>query len=143
MIGKVGDTIVIESERADVTGRRGVIEEVVQQQPPRRGDRLGRDDEREVGAPRLDVFENSVDVFYPRDDARGRQGPQLQSHGRARYRATTARAHSVLAHYALTPLRADLATLANFLERQAVNAGIDRSKRHNMADDIDANLRQG
>jgi len=35
MIGKVGDTIVIESERADVTGRRGVIEEVVQQQPPR------------------------------------------------------------------------------------------------------------
>ena len=34
MIGKVGDTIVIESERAAVTGRRGVIEGVVQQQPP-------------------------------------------------------------------------------------------------------------
>jgi hypothetical protein len=35
MIGKVGDTIVIESERADATGRRGVIEQVVQDQPPR------------------------------------------------------------------------------------------------------------
>jgi hypothetical protein len=35
MIGKVGDTIVIESERADATGRRGVIEEVLQEQPPR------------------------------------------------------------------------------------------------------------
>jgi hypothetical protein len=35
MIGRVGDTIVIESERADATGRRGVIEEVVQEQPPR------------------------------------------------------------------------------------------------------------
>jgi hypothetical protein len=35
MIGKVGDTIVIESERADTTGRRGVIEEVVRKEPPR------------------------------------------------------------------------------------------------------------
>jgi hypothetical protein len=35
MIGNVGDTIVIESERATATGRRGVIEEVVQEQPPR------------------------------------------------------------------------------------------------------------
>jgi Domain of unknown function (DUF1918) len=35
MIGKVGDTSVIESERADATGRRGVIEEVLQEQPPR------------------------------------------------------------------------------------------------------------
>jgi hypothetical protein len=35
VIGKVGDTIVIESERAAVSGRRGVIEQVVQAQPPR------------------------------------------------------------------------------------------------------------
>jgi hypothetical protein len=35
MIGKVGDTIVVESERFDATGRRGVIEGVLQQQPPR------------------------------------------------------------------------------------------------------------
>ena len=35
MIGNVGDTIVIESERAAATGRRGVIEEVVQQKPAR------------------------------------------------------------------------------------------------------------
>jgi hypothetical protein len=35
MIGKVGDTIVIESERADATGRRGVIEEVMRDDPPR------------------------------------------------------------------------------------------------------------
>ena len=35
MIGRVGDTIIIESERADTTGRRGVIERVVQEQPPR------------------------------------------------------------------------------------------------------------
>ena len=35
MIGKVGDTIIIESERADATGRRGVIEEVVRDEPPR------------------------------------------------------------------------------------------------------------
>jgi len=35
MIGTVGDTVVVESERADATGRRGVIEEVLQAQPPR------------------------------------------------------------------------------------------------------------
>ena len=35
MSGKVGDTIVVESERADANARRGVIEEVVQEQPPR------------------------------------------------------------------------------------------------------------
>jgi Domain of unknown function (DUF1918) len=35
MIGNVGDTVVIESERADGTSRRGVIEEVLQEQPPR------------------------------------------------------------------------------------------------------------
>jgi hypothetical protein len=35
MIGNVGDTLVIESERADATGRRGVIEVVLQEQPPR------------------------------------------------------------------------------------------------------------
>ena len=35
MIGNVGDIVVVESERADVTGRRGVIEEVLQEQPPR------------------------------------------------------------------------------------------------------------
>ena len=35
MIGKVGDTIVIESERANASGRRGVIEDVLQEQPPR------------------------------------------------------------------------------------------------------------
>jgi Domain of unknown function (DUF1918) len=35
MIGNIGDTVVIESERADATGRRGVIEVVLQEQPPR------------------------------------------------------------------------------------------------------------
>jgi hypothetical protein len=35
MIGKAGDTIVVESERFDATGRRGVIEGVLQEQPPR------------------------------------------------------------------------------------------------------------
>jgi hypothetical protein len=35
MIGKVGDTVVVESERADATGRKGVIEVVLQEQPPR------------------------------------------------------------------------------------------------------------
>ena len=35
MIGEVGDTLVVESERADATGRRGVIEQVLQEQPPR------------------------------------------------------------------------------------------------------------
>jgi hypothetical protein len=35
MIGKVGDSILIESARADATGRRGLIENVFQEQPPR------------------------------------------------------------------------------------------------------------
>lgn len=35
MIGNVGDTIVIESERADTTGRKGVIERVIREQPAR------------------------------------------------------------------------------------------------------------
>jgi Domain of unknown function (DUF1918) len=35
MIGEVGDTLVVESERADATGRSGVIEQVLQDQPPR------------------------------------------------------------------------------------------------------------
>ena len=35
MLGNVGDTIVVESERADATGRKGVIEEVLEKQPPR------------------------------------------------------------------------------------------------------------
>jgi hypothetical protein len=35
MIGDIGDTIVIEAARVTATGRRGVIEEVVQGQPPR------------------------------------------------------------------------------------------------------------
>jgi hypothetical protein len=35
MVGNVGDTVVIESERADASGRRGVIEVVLQEQPPR------------------------------------------------------------------------------------------------------------
>ena len=35
VIGNVGDTVVIESERADATGRRGVIEAVLKEQPPR------------------------------------------------------------------------------------------------------------
>jgi Domain of unknown function (DUF1918) len=35
MIGKIGDTVVIESERADASGRRGVIEEVLEEAPPR------------------------------------------------------------------------------------------------------------
>jgi hypothetical protein len=35
MSGKVGDTIVIESERAHANARRGVIEEVLQEQPQR------------------------------------------------------------------------------------------------------------
>jgi Domain of unknown function (DUF1918) len=33
--GKVGDAIVVESERAAQAARRGQIEEVLQQQPPR------------------------------------------------------------------------------------------------------------
>jgi hypothetical protein len=43
MVGNVGDTIVIESERADATGRRGVIEAVFQEQPFMRA---GLDDDR-------------------------------------------------------------------------------------------------
>jgi Domain of unknown function (DUF1918) len=35
MIGNVGDTIVIESEKADAPVRKGVIEQVIQEQPPR------------------------------------------------------------------------------------------------------------
>jgi hypothetical protein len=35
MKGKVGDTIVVESERADQDPRRGMIEEVLQGEPPR------------------------------------------------------------------------------------------------------------
>jgi hypothetical protein len=34
MIGNVGDTIVVESERADATARTGVIEEVLREEPP-------------------------------------------------------------------------------------------------------------
>jgi Domain of unknown function (DUF1918) len=33
--GKVGDKIVVESERAAQTGRTGVIEEVLREEPPR------------------------------------------------------------------------------------------------------------
>ena len=35
MIAKVGDGIVVESERAAQTGRRGVIEEILQENPLR------------------------------------------------------------------------------------------------------------
>jgi hypothetical protein len=35
MEGNVGDAIVVESERADQTARRGLIEEVLQKDPPR------------------------------------------------------------------------------------------------------------
>jgi Domain of unknown function (DUF1918) len=35
MTGKVGDVIVVESERALQPARRGAIEEVLQEQPPR------------------------------------------------------------------------------------------------------------
>jgi hypothetical protein len=34
MKGKVGDTIVVESERFDASASRGVIEEVVRDEPP-------------------------------------------------------------------------------------------------------------
>ena len=34
MRGSVGDTIVVEPERFDATARRGVIEEVVRDEPP-------------------------------------------------------------------------------------------------------------
>ena len=35
MTANVGDTILVESERAEASGRRGVIEEVLQEQPAR------------------------------------------------------------------------------------------------------------
>jgi hypothetical protein len=35
MEGSVGDTIVVESERVDTPARTGVIEHVLQQEPPR------------------------------------------------------------------------------------------------------------
>ena len=35
MKGKVGDKLVVESERAAQPGRAGVIEEVLQEDPPR------------------------------------------------------------------------------------------------------------
>ena len=35
MQARAGDTIVVESERAAQSARRGVIEEVLQEQPPR------------------------------------------------------------------------------------------------------------
>jgi Domain of unknown function (DUF1918) len=35
MTGNVGDTIVVESERVDSPPRKGVIEEVLEQQPAR------------------------------------------------------------------------------------------------------------
>jgi hypothetical protein len=35
MVGNVGDTIVIESERVAIAARTGVIEEVLEQEPSR------------------------------------------------------------------------------------------------------------
>ena len=35
MIGHVGDTIVVESERVATAARTGVIEEVLEEKPPR------------------------------------------------------------------------------------------------------------
>jgi hypothetical protein len=35
MIGNVGDTIIVESERVDAPPRAGVIEAVLQKEPPR------------------------------------------------------------------------------------------------------------
>jgi Domain of unknown function (DUF1918) len=35
MEGQVGDTVVVESERVTMSARTGVIEEVLQQEPPR------------------------------------------------------------------------------------------------------------
>jgi Domain of unknown function (DUF1918) len=35
MVGSVGDTIIVESERVATPARTGVIEEVLQEQPPR------------------------------------------------------------------------------------------------------------
>jgi Domain of unknown function (DUF1918) len=35
MSGRIGDRIVVEAERADQTGRVGVIEKVLEEEPPR------------------------------------------------------------------------------------------------------------
>jgi hypothetical protein len=35
MRAQVGDSIIVESERAAQSGRRGVVEEVFQEEPPR------------------------------------------------------------------------------------------------------------
>jgi hypothetical protein len=35
MSGRIGDRIVVEAERADQTGRAGVIEKVLEEEPPR------------------------------------------------------------------------------------------------------------
>lgn len=35
MTGRIGDRIVVESERAAQTGRAGVIEKVLEEEPPR------------------------------------------------------------------------------------------------------------
>jgi hypothetical protein len=35
MSGRIGDRIVVEAERADQTGRAGVIEKVLEGEPPR------------------------------------------------------------------------------------------------------------
>lgn len=35
MRGRIGDRIVVESERADRPGRAGVIEKVLEEEPPR------------------------------------------------------------------------------------------------------------
>jgi Domain of unknown function (DUF1918) len=35
MEGQVGDTVIVESERVTMSARTGVIEEVLQQEPPR------------------------------------------------------------------------------------------------------------
>jgi hypothetical protein len=35
MVGSIGDTVIVESERLNTPARTGVIEEVLQEQPPR------------------------------------------------------------------------------------------------------------
>ena len=35
MHAKIGDRVVVETERASQTARRGVIEEILQEEPPR------------------------------------------------------------------------------------------------------------
>jgi Domain of unknown function (DUF1918) len=35
MEGQVGDTVIVESERVTMSARTGVIEEVLEQEPPR------------------------------------------------------------------------------------------------------------